>query len=250
MMSKVPSDRGPASELHSGFQAQIKGATLSDLVQMECLSGTQRVVRVTSGTNVGYLYFRGGAVVHAVARSLVGDPAALEILSWSDGSFEAAEREWPPKDSITGGWQSLLLRAAQARDERAAGSGVVVLRGDGGPPRPRVPAGETFELRATPLEVAGHVLRGEDFDAVVRLDPHGALTFCSGGSQDFADIVAYACRLAELIGMQLGTDQFMSMECSFKQGRCFVVVEKSGDIVALRPQATVDCGSLRQLLGL
>jgi hypothetical protein len=179
----------------------------------------------------------------------VGDAAAFEILSWNDGSFEPIDREWPIKDSISSSWQSLLLRAAHARDERTPSPGVVALRGDSRPPRPRSPM-EATEFQATPLEVAGRVLRSEDFGTVVRLDADGSLALCIGASQDFADVVAYACRLAELIGTQLGTERFTAMECAFKQGRCFVVLEKSGDVVALRPLPATDCGPLRLLLGL
>jgi hypothetical protein len=254
MTSKVPSESGPQNDGRTGFQAQIKGASLGDLVQMECLAGSHRAVKVTSGTNIGYLYFRGGAVVHAIARTLLGEPAALEILSWSDGSFEPVEREWPTKESVTCGWQSLLLRAAQARDERAAPS-VVALRGDARPARPRAtpaPAAvpEIVEFQATPIEIAGHVLRSEDFQVALRLNADGGLIFNRGGSQDFADIVAYACRLTELIGQRLGAETFMAMECAFKSGRCFIVLEKNGDVVALRPHATSDVGALRNLLGL
>jgi hypothetical protein len=67
----------------SGFQAHIKGATLADLIQMECLSGARRVVRVTSGTHTGFLYFRSGAVVHATTRTITGEDAVLDMLSWS-----------------------------------------------------------------------------------------------------------------------------------------------------------------------
>jgi hypothetical protein len=253
MTSKGPDGGAPASDVRSGFQAQIKGASLGDLVQMECLAGSQRAVRVTSGANVGYLYFRGGAVVHAIARSLVGEAAALDILSWSDGSFEPAEREWPPRESVTCSWQSLLLRAAQARDERAAQS-VVAIRSDarGGRAKatPVPPVGESVEFQATPLEVAGHVLRGEDFQVVLRLDADGAITVNRGASQDFADIVAYACRLTELIGTQLGAERFMAMECSFKSGRCFIVLEANGDVVALRPHPSSDAAGMRNLLGI
>jgi hypothetical protein len=252
MTSKPSSDPGSPNDTRSGFQAQIKGASLGDLVQMECLAGSHRAVKVTSANNVGYLYFRGGAVVHAAARALVGEAAALEILSWSDGSFEAVEREWPTKESVACGWQSLLLRAAQARDERGAPS-VVALRADPRVARPKaaaLPAPETVEFQATPIEIAGHVLRGEDFQVVLRLDADGALVSNRGGSQDFADIVAYACRLTELIGTHLGAERFMAMECSFKSGKCFIVLEANGDVVALRPHAAADSGALRNLLGL
>jgi len=117
MSSKVTTHRdGPPDGLRgSGFQARIKGANLADLVQMECLAGSRRVVRVTSGDQVGYLFFRSGQLVHALARSLVGEAAALEMLGWDEGTFEPGERDWPARDSIPCNWQSLLLRAAQAR---------------------------------------------------------------------------------------------------------------------------------------
>ena len=63
-----------------GFSANLNAASLSDLVQMHCLSGARCVARVNSGEEVGYLYFREGRVVHAMSPSHVGEPAALEIL--------------------------------------------------------------------------------------------------------------------------------------------------------------------------
>jgi hypothetical protein len=247
MMSKSPSERGPQGEARPGFQAQIKGASLADLVQMECLAGSHRVVRVTSAGNIGFLYFRGGSVVHAATKNLLGEPAALDILSWSEGSFEPVERDWPAKESITGGWQSLLLRAAQARDERANQS-VVALRSNSA--RPPWTGGETLEVMSTPVDVLGHVLRAEDFAMVLRLDACGSLEVNRGGSQEFADVAAYACRLSEIIGSHLGAENFVAMECSFKSGRCFVVGEPSGAVVALRPYPTADSSALRGLLGL
>ncbi len=256
MTSKVPPERSgantPPSEGH-GFQAQIKGASLGDLVQMECLAGSHRVVRIASGNNVGYLYFRGGAVVHAIARSLVGEAAALDILSWNEGSFEPTERDWPARDTITGSWQGLLLRAAQLRDE-GQGQSVVALRSDArmtrSKPPPPLPIAETVEFHATPIEVAGHVLRGEDLQLVLRMSVDGDILLNQGGSQDFADIVAYACRLTELLGAHLGAERFQAMECSFKSGRCFIVLEQNGEVVAIRPRPNADAGAIRSLLGL
>ena len=244
----------------AGFQARISGASLSDLVQMECLAGSQSVVRVTSAGATGHLYFRGGAVVHAVSRSLSGETAALDMLSWNDGTFEPVERDWPNKENISCGWQSLLIRAAQIRDERRAQS-VVALRSEARTAKPggaedqkdglsKMPAVENIELDATPIEVAGHVLRMEDFALVLRLKRDGAIALNHRSTQDFADIVAYACQLAELIGQQLGIERFVALECTFKSGRCFIVVESGGEVVALRPHESTDVGSLRDLFGI
>jgi hypothetical protein len=253
MSLKAPAHRdGPPSGVRgSGFQARIKGANLADLVQMECLAGSKRAVRVTSGELVGYLFFRGGNVVHALARSLIGEAAALEMLGWDEGTFDPAERDWPSKDTITCNWQSLLLRAAQARDEKLAGS-VVVLHADGrakSRPAP-APAGESIEFDVTPIQVAGHTLRSEDFQLFLRMNRDGGILVNQGGSHEFADIAAYALRLAQLIGDGLGIERFVAMECTFKEGRCFIVVEDSGDVVALKPHPKTDAGSLRELFRL
>ncbi len=250
MTPKPPPERGSALvDTNPGFQARINGASLANLVQMECLAGSRRVVRVASGSHVGYLFFRGGAVVHAIARSGIGETAAFEILLWNEGSFEPVEREWPVKESLTCSWQSLLLRAAQMRDERHAQS-VVSLRGDGRTRPARPPLGESMEFDATPIEVAGHVLRSEDFQLILRLGSDGAIALNQGASQELADIVAYAGRLSDLIGGCLGTESFVAMECTFKSGRCFIVREASGDVVALRPRQGADSNVIGSLLGL
>jgi hypothetical protein len=241
----APRDSPSGSARPSGFQAQIKGATIGDLVQMECLAGSRRVVRVTSGSNIGFLYFRGGAIVHAVARTLSGEAAALDMLSWNEGSFEPAEREWPAKDTIACNWQTLLIRAAQLRDERMAPSLLALRPGAAGRQ-----VGESIEIEATPILVAGHVLRSEDFEVVLRLDPGGGIMENQGATQDFADIVAYACRLTELVGNQLGVERFRAMECIFKSGRCFVVLERNGEVIALRPRPSTEVSVLRELLGI
>ncbi|MGO9837559.1 MAG: DUF4388 domain-containing protein [Polyangiaceae bacterium] len=237
----------------SGFQARIKGASLADLIQMECLAGSKLVVRVTSGSKVGYLYFRGGSVVHATTPTSSGEPAAMEMLAWNGGTFEPADREWS-QDTISSNWQNLLLRAAQIRDEKQTGS-VVALRADGAERRgtaktDHAPLGESIEFDVTPLLVAGHTLRSEDFQLFFRMNREGAVVDSHGSTQALADIVAYALQLSKLVGDQLGLERFAAMECTFKSGRCFVVLEPEGEVVALEPHASADSGSLRELLGL
>ncbi len=253
MSVKSPTHRDapPSGVRGSGFQARIKGANLADLVQMECLAGSRRVVRVTSGDQVGYLFFRTGHLVHALARSLIGEAAALEMLGWDEGTFDPAERDWPARDSIACSWQSLLLRAAQARDEKDAGS-VVVLHADGRPKSkpPPLPIGENIQFEVTPIQVAGHTLRSEDFQVFLRMNRDGGVLASHGSSQEFADIAAYALRLAQLIGDGLGIERFVAMECTFKEGRCFLVLEDSGELVALKPRTNTDTSSLRELFKL
>jgi Domain of unknown function (DUF4388) len=248
----VPGD-GSSSGPTSGFQAKIKGASLADLIQMECLAGSKLVVRVTSGSKVGHLYFRGGSVVHAVTPTSSGEPAAMEMLGWNGGTFEPADREWS-QDTISTSWQNLLLREAQIRDEKQMGS-VVALRADGAEGRAaarteHAPIGESIEFDVTPLQVAGHTLRSEDFQLFVRMSRDGTVVDSHGCTQAFADTVAYALQLSQLVGDQLGFERFSAMECAFKSSRCFVVLQADGEVVVLEPHAAADSTSLRELLGL
>src|SRR5687768_4124473 len=55
----TPEGRAP------GFAAQFDHTSLWDLVQFECLRRSQRILRITSRGQVGFLYFRGGQIVHA-----------------------------------------------------------------------------------------------------------------------------------------------------------------------------------------
>ena len=72
----------------SGFEAKLDRVSLPDLIQMKCLSGTSGGVRVTSGSNVGWLYFAAVTLSHASVGSLIGDAAVLEILKWKAGFCE------------------------------------------------------------------------------------------------------------------------------------------------------------------
>ncbi|HEX7670141.1 MAG TPA: DUF4388 domain-containing protein, partial [Polyangiaceae bacterium] len=105
----------------SGFRARLDGLSLFDLVQMECIARARRVVRVASAGRVGYLFFLDGEIFHATTKNLHGERAALEMLEWTDGTFEPCNIVWPEKGSIKMGWQNLLLGAATSKDERSAG---------------------------------------------------------------------------------------------------------------------------------
>jgi hypothetical protein len=249
----MPHQSVTPSAASSGFQAKLRSLSLADLVQMECLAGVRLVVRVTSGDNVGYLYFRGGSLVHAVTAVLSGEAAAMEMLSWSAGTFEPAERDWPPKDSISSSWQSLLLRAAHALDQNRTSS-VVALRAGSSERRTktkteRPSVGESIQVDVTPLQAAGHTLRREDFRFFLRMKHDGTVVAGDAGSADFADAVAYAVRLAQVIGDDLGLERFIALECTSKQGACFIVIEDEG-VVALEPHVSTDLVTLRDLFGL
>ena len=100
-----------------GFNAQLLGVSLWDLVQMECLARSHAAVQVVGDGGIGYLYFDRGHIIHAATADRVGESAALEILGWSNGSFRACDRAWPEAPTIFTSHEALILQVAKRRDE-------------------------------------------------------------------------------------------------------------------------------------
>ena len=68
--------------------------------------------------------------------------------------------------------------------------------------------------------------------------------------QDLADAVAYAGRLASLIGELLGLDGFRALECTSKDERVIIYSTEDGGLVAGRAPIAIDVVALRERLGL
>ena len=237
-----------------GFRVSLEGATLPDFVQMECLANSNRVFRITSGHRIGYLFFNKGQMVHALSGDHVGEPAALEILKWRDGSVEPCNVGWPDAPTIRSTWQNLLILSAQARDESGrhklvsfpgnrSATGTGTLRsGDPG----KLVKREEPSMNAPP---SSHSLSLSQFQAFVRLDPAGNVVSAKGDSEELAPVAAYTARLAELIGNMLGMEGFSSLECGFPKDRVFLHRERSGNLVALKVPADAEVGALRERFG-
>jgi predicted regulator of Ras-like GTPase activity (Roadblock/LC7/MglB family) len=245
----------PHTLRESGFRGSVQGATLADLVQMECLSGRERVMRVCSANEVGYLFFRGGQIVHAVTRRGIGESAALEILRWNEGTFEPCSAGWPDRDSIGSSWQNLILLAAQHRDESGRHNLVAF-------PGPRAPATRAVTAKAAP-EAPVNPSRSEarvnsepaapmlaQVRAAVRIDQAGNVVSSKGDAGDLGQVAAYAARLAELVGDGLGMQGLVSVEVSQQKSRTLIYREKSGSTFALSAAPDADLSQVRERLGL
>jgi hypothetical protein len=236
----------------SGFRANLKGASLADLVQLECVSGRECVIRVSSGAEVGYLFFRAGQIVHAVSRRAIGEAAALEILRWNTGSFEPCNAGWPDRDSIASSWQNLLLVAAQQRDESGRHNLVAFPgsrpRPSSVPPRPpALPVPSKAEVSSNteaPPQLA-------QVRAAVRFDAAGNLVSSKGDDvAELTQVAAYAARLAELVGDGLGMQSLHSVEVVRRISRLLICKEKSGNTFALSAPLDTDLSQVRERLGL
>lgn len=149
-------------DLDSGFRG-VQSKSLVDLIQLECISQSSSVLRITNGTLTGKIWIQNGEIVDAEAESTVGEPAFNQILSWRAGGFESLAAEPERPRTITKSYNALLLESAQAIDESMQ---------QGGPEPKQVPGepsaltqvsqveGVEFVLALQPGEDKQHVSRG------------------------------------------------------------------------------------------
>lgn len=200
----------------AGAQAFLQNASLHNSLQIESLSRTTGVFQVLSQGRRGYLHLAHGELIHAELGTLVGEAAALEILAWNEGELEASPRPVAPTATIQTPLQALLLQLATGQDEEVESvrrPPLVRSRPpeDDKPTEPHLPA--PVEGRARPGSVPPprpnrsppplppRLERDSGNLAEVVLSPAGELVQSRGdGVDELAARVAYAARLAELIG--------------------------------------------------
>jgi len=244
----------PGSSAHAaaeeGFSANLTGASLPDLVQMECLGNSTLTVRVISGDEDGYLYFQSGQIVHAVSTNAVGEAAALEILGWNRGTFEPCSAGWPTTHTITKSWQALLMAAATKRDEerrkivdfpRERTHGASMSQK---PP----PVGTTPPVSAPPPSKPPASTRG--IERAVRLEVDGRVVSTRGDAEELTAMTAYALRIGALVGDELGMGDLRAVESIANGTRRLFYYDGEGRLVGLEARTDVELGELRDKLGL
>jgi len=101
-----------------GFRG-VQSKSLMDIIQMECLSQSSTVLRITHGALTGKIWINAGELVHAEAEGGLGEAAFRRILEWRSGTFENLPVEPECARTITKPVNALLLEIAQAMDEVA-----------------------------------------------------------------------------------------------------------------------------------
>jgi hypothetical protein len=259
-MKEPPGSRAASEE---GFSANLTGASLPDLVQMECFGNSTLVVRVVSGDDEGYLYFHGGQIVHAMTSNAVGEAAAVEMLGWNRGSFEPCSAGWPSEFSITKPWQALLMSAAAARDEerrkvvdfpRERAQGATIMQK---PPKPvsnsNPPPSSRVPTSNPPVSIpsqSGMSPSTRNIERAVRLEPDGRVISTRGDAEELAAMTAYALRVSALVGDELGMGELRAVESVASGTRRLFYTENDGRLVGVEVRAEVDLGQLREKLGL
>jgi hypothetical protein len=219
-----------------GFSVSMSGLNLFDFVQMECLAGARRAIRVTAGNEIGYLFFSEGNVTHALTPDASGETAALQILKWREGRLEQCALHPDEQARIGRPWQQLLLGAAQQQDESKRDNLVEF-------PRQKSSASPfSDEPESVPESHLSALTRDSVLPAAgkdgvigaIRLDPSGEIVAERGQSEELPGLAGYALRLVELIGDSLGLEQVKTIDARLARTRYAIKRGGNGSIVVVQ----------------
>jgi DNA-binding NarL/FixJ family response regulator len=105
-------------ESDTGFRG-VQSKSLMDIIQMECLSRTSIVLRITRGPLVAKLWIQDGELIDAECEGARGEAAFQRLLAWKTGTFENLPAEPGHERTIHKPVNALLLESAQNMDEIA-----------------------------------------------------------------------------------------------------------------------------------
>jgi len=185
-------------DVEAGFRG-VQSKSLMDIIQMECLSLSSTLLRVTRGPLVGKIWIQGGELIDAETDGARGEAAFGKILGWKSGTFETLPAEPERERTINKSVNALLLESAQAMDEieNAANNS------------------ETAEHRKNMWRLAAMTREGVDW--VLSVPPTGAPEGC--GTQA-ADELAKLTRLINDTCKRL-SEQLDAGPLSHVEGRTF-----------------------------
>jgi len=146
---------------HDGFEGEITGLGLADLIQLAAHNRFSGCVDVRAEGRRGLIFFREGEIVHAEQGAKVGEGAFQDVLRWPAGKFSLQPNLVSTRSTIRKGWEHLLLEAHRVIDEDRAGLGHVTPAPTPTPPPGRPAAAGLERLRRIP-GVAGVVLQRRD----------------------------------------------------------------------------------------
>ena len=168
-------------EVDGGFRG-IQSKSLMDIIQMECLSRSSTVLRISRGPLTAKMWIQDGEVIDAETEGTRGEAAVRRILAWKSGPLKVC-REPDRERTISKSINSLLLESAQTIDESS-----------------NVTEPESMEQdvhRKTVWKLGLLMREGAEFVVSVPLDGQGAPEAL--GTQSTAQLAGWTNQVAEVI---------------------------------------------------
>lgn len=107
--------------VEQGFRGMLRRVGIEDIIQMECLSRHSLILELTGRGQRGRIYIRTGALIHAECGGVTGEAGLQKLLTITGGEFKHLPFAEPPRATLEGSWEFLLLEAVRQRDEAAGG---------------------------------------------------------------------------------------------------------------------------------
>jgi DNA-binding NarL/FixJ family response regulator len=166
----------------TGFRG-LQSKSLMDIIQMECLSRTSTVLRITRGPLVANLWIQDGELTDAECEGARGEAAVRRLLAWKTGTFENLPPEPDRERTIQKPVNAILLESAQSIDE-------------GAQPSTEPDSVESDLHRKTMWKLAQLTREGAEFVVAVPLakgEPEGL------GTQNVAALAQWTQHAAEIV---------------------------------------------------
>lgn len=108
--------------VEQGFRGMLRRVGIEDIIQMECLNRHSLILELTGRGQRGRIYIRTGALIHAECGGVTGEAGLQQLLTLKGGEFKHLPFAEPPRETLEGSWEFLLLEAVRQRDEAAGGA--------------------------------------------------------------------------------------------------------------------------------
>ena len=99
------------------FQGSLKELPLPDIIQLVSVSGKTGKFTLTRDADRGFIFLKGGQMVHASVADLIGEEAIYALAIWNSGDFQFTPGEEPDRQTIAKSNTNLLMEAARRLDE-------------------------------------------------------------------------------------------------------------------------------------
>jgi CheY-like chemotaxis protein len=208
-------------EIDGGFRG-VQSKSLMDIIQLECLSQSNSVLRITNGSAVGRIWFQNGDVIDAETPEHQGEIAFSKILSWKTGSFEILPPDPNRPRIIETSVHGLLLDSAQALDEAQAQGDTEVVGNDD---PTALPAGK-------PSLAALTQFHGVEFVMTIQQDSGLAESWGVENPERLAVWVRDTLKKLHAMGDNLHTGQMNHFEGLTHQARIVVIPQKDTALCA------------------
>ncbi len=98
------------------FRGVVDGIELIDIVQFNGLSKSTSVLKVKTADSEGMIFFKDGAVIHAMCDQVTGEEAFYKIITFQGGTIENMRGVESPMVSIGKNIDALLIEGATRTD--------------------------------------------------------------------------------------------------------------------------------------